>query len=753
MSLQIAQAAVNDANIHFDRLYSYCVPPRLVGRIWPGSMVLAPFGRGNKPRMAVVLDVQEVGEAPDNLKTLLDAAPEEARLTPDLMELVRFLKERTFCTWFEAVKAVIPYGAQYRPAVENGRPVMQSRLTRSTERLYTLTGELPAAPKPGPRQLAAVQALRQGPLTARQLDEVGISKSTLDSLCKKGVLTACEQDKEIDLFAAIPFDPRPITLSPEQQAVFWELLPKLEDVQPHAALLHGVTGSGKTMVFLKLIERTLELGRRALVLVPEISLTPQMIRRLKSTFGSRLAVQHSALNNTERLLQWRRIQQGNADIVVGTRSAVFAPLQNIGLIIMDEEQEHTYQSESAPRYDAHDIAKKRAAMENSLLLFASATPLTETYHAAQSGRLQLVQLKHRYGGKPLPQVDFVDMRAELAAGNPREVSGRLAQELQKNLDNGEQSILLLNRRGYRTVAMCTACGHVLKCPHCSVPLVYHKPQQALMCHHCGHTVQPAPTLCPDCGGKLAYSGFGTQRVEEELSRLLPAARILRMDQDSTTKKNAHETMLAQFARHDYDILLGTQMVAKGLDFEKVSLVGVLGIDSLLFGQGFRAYESVFSLVTQVIGRGGRADIPGRALIQTTVPDHPVLQLAAAQDYEAFYREEITFRKFGLYPPFCAFCVVGFVGDKEPEVLTAAVRFGQLLGEIAAQNPQMPLRILGPAPMNIVMLNSKYRYKLTLKCRNDAQFRAVMRQTLDAYDKEKLPAKASVILDFNSDGDI
>ena len=753
MSLQIAQAAVNDANIHFDRLYSYCVPPRLAGRIWPGSMVLVPFGRGNKPRMAVVLDVQEVEDAPDNLKTLLDAAPEEARLTPDLMELVRFLKERTFCTWFEAVKAVIPYGAQYRPAVENGRPVMQSRLTRSTERLYTLTGELPTAPKPGPRQLAAVQALRQGPLTARQLDEVGISKSTLDSLCKKGVLTACEQDKEIDLFAAIPFDPRPITLSPEQQAVFWELLPKLEDAQPHAALLHGVTGSGKTMVFLKLIERTLELGRKALVLVPEISLTPQMIRRLKSTFGSWLAVQHSALNNTERLLQWRRIQQGNADIVVGTRSAVFAPLQNIGLIIMDEEQEHTYQSESAPRYDAHDIAKKRAAMENSLLLFASATPLTETYHAAQSGRLQLVRLQHRYGGKPLPQVDFVDMRAELAAGNPREVSGRLAQELQKNLDHGEQSILLLNRRGYRTVAMCTACGHVLKCPHCSVPLVYHKPQQALMCHHCGHTVQPAPNLCPDCGGKLAYSGFGTQRVEEELSRLLPAARILRMDQDSTTKKNAHETMLAQFARHDYDILLGTQMVAKGLDFEKVSLVGVLGIDSLLFGQGFRVYESVFSLVTQVIGRGGRADIPGRALIQTTVPDHPVLQLAAAQDYEAFYREEITFRKFGLYPPFCAFCVVGFVGDKEPEVLTAAVRFGQLLGETAAQNPQMPLRILGPAPMNIVMLNSKYRYKLTLKCRNDAQFRAVMRQTLDAYDKEKLPAKASVILDFNSDGDI
>ena len=744
MSLLLARAAVNDANIHFDRLYSYLIPAQLVGKVYPGSMVLVPFGRGNKARMAVVLAVEEAEEAdaPQRLKSLYDAAPEEARLTPDLLELVRFLKERTFCTWFEAVKAVIPYGAQYRPVTVDGRPVMQSRLTRSTEKLYTLARALPEKPKPGPRQLAAVEALKNGPLTARQLDEVGISRATLDGLVKKGILTAAEQDKALDLFAAIPFDPQPLTLSAEQQQVFQELLPGLEDDKPHAALLHGVTGSG-----------TLALGRRALVLVPEISLTPQMIRRLKSTFGSRLAVQHSALNNTERLLQWRMIQQGNADIVVGTRSAVFAPLQNLGLIIMDEEQEHTYQSESAPRYDAHDVAKKRAVMENALLLFASATPQTETYYAAKSGRLQLVELRHRYGGRPLPHVDFIDMRAELAAGNPREVSVRLARELQENLDNGEQSILLLNRRGYRTIGMCTACGHVLKCPNCSVPLVYHKPQQALLCHHCGHTVQPLPQTCPECGGKINYSGFGTQRVEEELSELLPGARILRMDQDSTSRKDAHETMLAQFARHDYDILLGTQMVAKGLDFEKVTLVGVLGIDSLLFGQGFRAYESVFSLITQVVGRGGRAELPGRALIQTSVADHPVLQLAAAQDYEGFYREEITFRRFGLYPPFCSFVVIGFIGDQEGAVLIAAQRFGVLLGEHAAQKPDIPLRILGPAPMNITMLNNKFRYKLTLKCRNDAAFRALLHETLDAYDAEKLPQKASVILDFNSDGDL
>ena len=541
--------------------------------------------------------------------------------------------------------------------------------------------------------------------------------------------------------------------SAEQQAAYDQLAADLAAGSPRAALLYGVTGSGKTSVFVKLIERTLELGRRALVLVPEIGLTPQMIRRLKSMFGSRLAVQHSALNNTERLLQWRMIQRGDADIVVGTRSAVFAPLQNIGLIILDEEQEHTYQSESAPRYSAHEVARKRAAAENALLVFASATPRTETTFAAQSGRIRMVTLKNRYGGRPLPGVEFADMRAELASGNPREVSARLAEELAENLRRGEQSILLLNRRGYNTVAMCTDCGEVLKCPNCSVPLVYHKNRAALLCHHCGHTVHPAPALCPACGGKLAYSGFGTQRVEEELQQLLPTARILRMDQDSTTQKNAHEQMLARFARQEYDILLGTQMVAKGLDFEKVTLVGVLGIDSMLFGQGFRAYESVFSLITQVVGRGGRADLPGRALIQTAVPGHPVLQLAARQDYAAFYKEEIAFRKLCLYPPYCSFCVVGFIGAQDGAVFTAAHRFGQLLAQQAAAHPGLPLRILGPAPMNIAMLGGKYRYKLTLKCRNDAKFRALMRAALDAYAAEKLPAKATVTLDFNSDGDI
>ena len=748
----IAKVAVNDATIHFDKLYSYLVPPDFSESLWPGSIVLVPFGRGSHPRMAVVLEVG-TEEAPDpRLKSLLAAAPEKARLTPDLLELVHFLKDRYFCTWYEAVKAVIPYGAQYQPGMENGKPVLKSRLTRTLETVYTLVGGLPEKPKPGARQIQAVEALRAGPCTKSALEAQGISSSTLNGLCQKGILKTEQRDKSLDLFADIPFDPQPLELSPEQQTAYDQLEQDLLSGQTRAALLHGVTGSGKTAVFLKLIEKTLAQGRRALVLVPEISLTPQMTRRLKSMFGSRLAVQHSALNNTERLLQWRMIQNGDADIVIGTRSAIFSPLQNIGLIILDEEQEHTYQSESAPRYSAHDVAKKRAMMEHSLLLFSSATPRTETYHAAISSRMRLVTLTHRYGGRPLPTVDFIDMRAELAAGNPREVSQRMVQELAANLQRGEQSILLLNRRGYQTMAQCEDCREVLKCTKCSVPMVYHKAAHKVLCHYCGSQMEP-PTVCPACGGKLQYRGFGTQKAEEELAKLFPDARVLRMDQDSTAAKDAHEKLLAKFARHEYDIMVGTQMVAKGLDFEDVTLVGVLGIDSLLFAQGFRAYETVFSLVTQVVGRSGRAKDPGFAIIQTTDPDNPVLNLAAAQDYDAFFEQEIAYRKLGLYPPFCGLCVIGFAGAKEIEVARAAARFAALLGQQAAKQPDLPLRVLGPTPGSIEKINDTYRYKLTIKCRNDRRFRDLVRSTLERYEQEKLPSKATVAVDLHSDGDI
>ena len=746
--------AVSNATFHFDKLYTYAVMPDQQDTVRLGSMVLVPFGRGSRARMGVVLACDAEPESA-KLKFLFDVAPASACLTPELLRLVHFLKERTFCTYYEAVKAVIPYGAQYKPTVaEDGvTPVLQKQLVRHTENVYKLVGTLPPKPRPTAKQLAAVALLAGGERTLSALEEKGISRAVLDNLCAKGVLECSKVNKSIDLYSSIPLKNEPILLTEEQQAAYDALLPGLEDAAPHSALLYGVTGSGKTLVFLKLIEHCLQMGRRALVLVPEISLTPQMILRLKSQFGKRVAVQHSALNHTERLLQWQMIQDGGADIVVGTRSAIFSPLENIGLVIIDEEQEHTYRSESAPRYSAHEVARQRAAENGALLLLASATPSTESYYAAQHGRTQLVRLTKRYGGNPLPKVQIVDMRAELASGNPREISLAMEDAIRHNLEAGKQTILLLNRRGYQTVAQCEDCREVLKCPKCSVPMVYHKSAHKLLCHYCGSQLDPPPARCPACGGKLQYRGFGTQKAEEELAKLFPEARILRMDQDTTAAKDAHEKLLAKFARHEYDIMVGTQMVAKGLDFEDVTLVGVLGIDSLLFAQGFRAYETVFSLVTQVVGRSGRAKDPGFAIIQTTDPDSPVLNLAAAQDYDAFFEQEIAYRKLGLYPPFCGLCVVGFAGPKESEVARASARFAALLGRQAAKQPDLPLRVLGPTPGSIEKINDSYRYKLTVKCRNDRRFRDLIRETLTLYEQEKLPGKATVVVDLHSDGDI
>ena len=745
--------AVSNATFHFDKLYTYAVMPDQQDTVKLGSMVLVPFGRGSRARMGVVLACDAEPESA-KLKYLFDVAPASACLTPELLRLVHFLKERTFCTYYEAVKAIIPYGAQYKPAVaaDGVTPVLQKQLTRHTENSYRLVGGLPQKPKPTAKQLAAVALLGGGPRTLNELEDKGISRAVLDNLCAKGVLECSKVNKSIDLYSSIPLKNEPICLTAEQQAAYDALLPKLEDDAPHSALLYGVTGSGKTLVFLKLIAHCLEQGRKALVLVPEISLTPQMILRLKSQFGRRVAVQHSALNHTERLLQWQMIQDGGADIVVGTRSAIFSPLENIGLIIIDEEQEHTYRSESAPRYAAHEVARQRAAENGALLLLASATPSTESFYAAQHGRTQLVRLTQRYGGNPLPKVQIVDMRAELASGNPREISLAMEDAIRRNLDAGKQTILLLNRRGYQTMAQCEDCREVLKCQKCSVPMVYHKSAHKVLCHYCGSQMEP-PTVCPTCGGKLQYRGFGTQKAEEELAKLFPDARVLRMDQDSTAAKDAHEKLLAKFADHEYDIMVGTQMVAKGLDFEDVTLVGVLGIDSLLFAQGFRAYENVFSLITQVVGRSGRAKDPGFAIIQTTDPDNPVLNLAAAQDYDAFFEQEIAYRKLGLYPPFCGLCVIGFAGAKEIETARAAARFAALLGQQAAKQPDLPLRVLGPTPGSIEKINDTYRYKLTIKCRNDRRFRDLVRSALELYEQEKLPPKATVAVDLHSDGDI
>lgn len=756
-----AEVAVSDATMYYDKLYTYEIPDSLQGRVFVGSMVLIPFGRGQtRPRSGVVMALGQVQALPPRTKALYDAAPEEARLTEELLAIVTYLKQATFCTWYEAVRAVIPYGAQYKPAKEEGHWVLQKQLRRHTQTVYSLppqpveAGETPPK-KPTAKQQQVLHVLQTAPLERQALCEAaGVTRAVLDTMLKNGLIQAGEEDKTLPLVGALARQKKAeegeIPLSAPQWEVARPLLAEMEKEKPFPALLYGVTGSGKTLVFLRLVQQALAMGKTALVLVPEIGLTPQMIRQLAENFGGQVAVQHSGLSNTERLLQWRQIQRGEAQVVVGTRSAVFAPLENIGIIVVDEEQERTYQSENAPRYDAIEVARRRAAHHGALLLLASATPAVTDYYAATQGRYKLYQLATRYGEVPLPTVEMVDMRKELSAGNSGAVSGRLAAEIARNLQENRQTILLLNRRGYRTVGVCRDCGAVLKCTECSVPMVYHKAGDKLLCHYCGRVVSPVPQHCPECHGEMRYTGFGTQHVEEELAEKFPQARVLRMDLDSTGRKGAHSEMLARFAAGEYDILLGTQMVAKGLDFEQVSLVGVIGIDSLLFSQGYRAYETVFSLVTQVVGRSGRASIPGRALIQTMDPQNPVLNLAARQDYEDFFKQEISFRRLGLYPPFCTICVVGFVAEDEADALAASRRFSALLAGFAKTQPGLPLRVLGPAPMNIVQVAGAFRYRLTLKCRADAAFRRLAQTTLEAYNKEGWPRKASVYLDFHSD---
>lgn len=769
-----AEVAISDATLYYDKLYTYEIPASLQGRVFVGSMVLIPFGQGRAvPRSGVVMSLEEVETLHPRTKSLYDVAPEDAKLTEELLSIVSYLKQATFCTWYEAVKAIIPYGAQYKPAQENGAWVLKKQLQRHTETLYSLAEAEDAVQdavrknvyeeektkkstrKITEKQQIVLDFLRDNSATKNEVCEAtGVTAGVLSTLVKNGLIITNVQDKTVSLIGGLTQkqveERKEIVLSEEQQAVADELCAEMQNARPQPALLYGVTGSGKTPLFMYLIEQVLQKGKTALILVPEIGLTPQMIQQLAQNFGDKVAVQHSRLSNTERLLQWRQIQRGEAQVVVGTRSAIFAPLENIGILIIDEEQERTYQSESSPRYDAIEVARKRAAHHGGLLLLASATPAITDYYFATQNRYKLVKLPHRYGNIPLPSVEMVDMRAELSAGNNGAVSRRLTEEIKQNLQDQKQTILLLNRRGYRTVGMCRECGNVIKCTECSVPMVYHKAGNKLLCHYCGKTISPVPQTCPECAGEMRYTGVGTQHLEEELAEKFPTARVLRMDMDSTSKKGSHSKMFSAFARGEYDILLGTQMVAKGLDFEHVNLVGVIGIDSLLFSQGYRAYETVFSLVTQVVGRSGRKGAAGRALIQTQDPENPVLNLAALQDYDAFFKQEIMFRKLGLYPPFCTICMIGFVADTEKNALTASAKFASFLVEQARKEPDMPLRILGPAPMNIVQVAGVFRFRLTVKCRNDAKFRQLAQTVLEQYNKQGFSRKASVYLDFHSD---
>ena len=576
----------------------------------------------------------------------------------------------------------------------------------------------------------------------------GASARTLKTMEKAGLI-AFSEEEELRVPSLDDVEPGPeIVLNEEQQRAFEEILGRVQAAKPSVTLLHGVTGSGKTQVYLRLVQETLALGKTAMVLVPEIVLTPQMMRKFSSYFGSRVAMLHSSLKMTERYDQWKRIRRGEVDVVLGTRSALFAPLKNLGLIIMDEEQEGSYQSENVPRYDAREVAKYLCVREKAALVLGSATPTVESAWAAEQGSYQKALLRRRYNENALPEVLIADLRQEILNGNPGLISTPLRQELEKNLAAGEQSILFLNRRGSSRMLLCGECGYVPQCPRCSTAMTYHSANGRLMCHYCGHS-EPAADTCPECGGWMKHVGAGTQKVEEELRELFPEAGILRMDADTTA--GGHEEILQTFERERVPILLGTQMVAKGLDFENVTLVGVLSADISLYVDNYRAAERTFSLLTQVVGRAGRGGKTGRAVIQTYTPGNDVIRCAARQDYDAFYESEIRMRRLRRYPPFADLFTVTVSGTEEGRVLRAAVSVRETLRqlcrrpELAAGEPE----VLGPAPAPVVKVNNRFRYRCTLVGKNDKATREMLAWLQKDFAKDSANRGMNLFVDHNA----
>lgn len=832
MDGKVVSVALDGLTLPADREYDYVVPARFQDSLCAGMRVVVPFGKGNKKHQAMVLRLRE-SSTYDKLKPVLDVLDDEPCLDEQLLDIANYIKQRYFCTFYEAVRTLLPAALTvhsdtyyYLPGEaaqntaaeqikdadavlaelaaddplaarlyalirEQGKPVGLSyfkkqiaagpgeisavlrRLVREGKLLYTFESvKKGKAAKVRMARLAvdeneamayaAEQAARyprheqvitlllaHGTLPVKEIcSAAGTTAAVLQTLARRGVIELFDQQvfrrPEVIAGERAAF----LRLSPAQEQTAKEIFALYDGEKSRRALLFGVTGSGKTQVYLDLIERMRLQGKGVIVLVPEIALTPQLMRKFTACFGAQVALFHSALSSGERYDEFRRVRSGKANIVIGTRSAVFAPVKNLGMIILDEEQAATYKSEITPRYHARHIAAYRCAENKALLLLGSATPSVESFYQAQKGHYRLFTLRERYGGMPLPGVDIVDMRAELEAGNRTPISRHLYEQISRRMEKGEQSILFLNRRGYHTFLSCRECGYVLLCPNCSVAMTYHKGSRQMKCHYCGHSA-PVLTECPECGSKyIRYFGSGTQKIEEEIAAAFPSARIARMDADTTAAKGAHGALIRSFEAGEYDILLGTQMVTKGLDFERVTLVGVLAADQSLYMDDVRASERTFSLLTQVIGRSGRGQTPGKAVIQTYHPDHPVIVLAAKQAYEEFYREEIAFRRLMLYPPFCDLCQVVISGPGEQEVIDAAYAFYDALRQRVQQRGDIPMVAFAPCEAKILKLNQKYRYKMIIKCRQSSAFHQMMNQMLCAFLKERKYKKLQISVDIN-----
>ncbi len=582
-----------------------------------------------------------------------------------------------------------------------------------------------------PKQRAVLEFLTQyGQVSVRDVEYfTGATSSVINALLRAGLVYISEVEAFRKPAQTVGGKVGPIALNAEQQKAFDRFADLMDEGRPACGLLYGVTGSGKTAVYIRLVEHTIAMEGSALVLVPEIALTPQLMARFSAHFGDRVAILHSGLSGGERLDEFKRVRRGLVDVVVGTRSAVFAPLDNLRLVILDEEHEASYKSGGPPRYHARDVAKFRCVQTDALLVLGSATPSLESMHAAREGKITLGVLKQRFNEQNMPQVEMVDLRQELRQGNASTISETLRVRLDENIRRGQQSILFLNRRGASRMLLCGDCGHVPQCPRCSIALAMHSANKRLMCHLCGHS-EKAPANCPACGGAFRPVGAGTQKVMEELGELFPHVKALRMDTDTTSGKGAHAEILERFDKQRVPILVGTQMVTKGLDFENVSLVGVLAADAALYMDDFRAHERTFALITQVVGRAGRGDKPGRAVIQTFHPEHPVLLAAARQDYDEFYREEIQLRRLQGLPPFGSLTTLTLFGLQQDDVLRACLRVCGLLGKTNES-----FRVMGPAPAHVVRVNMQYRYTINLLGQDTAPERRLISNLLTVFAKD------------------
>lgn len=730
MSERIVGVRVLDAPFHIDRSFDYLLPAPLSAR--RGSLVRIPFGGGNRLTWGVVMGE---GQPADDrkLKPVQGVLEDRYALSDEMLGLCLFLSDRYLCTLGDAVRTVMPHilKGSLTPHIAT---VAYCSLCVSKEELTVLLEKKGALRSPTHRALLSYLSTHGRVEKHALMEAVGATAQQIKALVEKGLIQEemVETIRNPYAHLAKERDTSPIHLSRAQGAAYGTLSSLYEADRAQGALLHGVTGSGKTKIMLSLIDRAISDGKGVIMMVPEIALTPQTVRIFCSRYGERVAVIHSSLTPGERFDAWRRIQEGQVDLVIGTRSAVFAPLNNLGLIIIDEEHEHTYKSEQDPKYSTREVAAWRAGQHNALLLLASATPSFESYYKAKRGDYTLVELTERFGGAVLPEVSVVDMRNELRTGNISPISRPLFDALENTRERGEATILFLNRRGYNASLHCKSCGEVICCPHCSVAMTYHTDRGAkLLCHLCGHG-EPVPRTCPSCGDdKISFMGFGTQKVEGELFRQLSGAKVLRMDADTTSSREDYEQMLDTFRRGEADVLLGTQMVTKGHDFPQVTLVGVMLADTGLYANDFRASERTFSLLTQVIGRAGRAMNRGQAIIQTFSPDNDVIRLAKAQDYVAFYESEIKLREELCFPPFCDMVQLTFISHREDKAKEAAENALERLKELSqGEYADIPLQVFGPMEAQVYKLSEQYRMRLVIKCRWNKKTRSLFRILLN-----------------------